>query len=183
MAMTQNPRLMMKDSSLGQQRYPQNNIVPYGMRFSTKLNQAERALARDILRHQSRADQFKTLALMKRSGALEMQPPFARTRERIVTGLNKRAGGRRLVRYLDDPETQQFIRDVAVLGGLYAAVRHLPKVKRRVYATQKGDPLADIMNEAQNPSRYQRFARVFDARKRGARHFMGGLKRAWKAAL
>ena len=87
---------------------------------------------------------------------------------------------------MDEAETQQFIKDVAVLGGLYAAVRHLPKVKRRVYATQKGDPLADIMdimNEAQNPSRYQRFARVFDARKRGARHFMGGLKRAWKAAL
>ena len=159
-----------------------------GWRFAPHLTHAERAAARATLRNQSISDQARLIAIMKKGGVFEkipQAPAFAKQRARIMTALNKTAGGRRLAGYLKDPETQQFMKDVGVLGGAYIAARNLPRAKQFLSKKMQpaGDDIMDVLQSAHNPSRYEKFRRVFATRKKGVRNIWSALRTAWKAAL
>ena len=170
---------------LGKGKKVHNFPAMSGWRFSPRLNQTEREIARAALRNQKPSDQARMIAVMKKGGVFERIPPFAKQRARIMTALNKTAGGRRLAGYLKDPETQQFMKDVGVLGGAYIAARNLPRAKQFLSKKMQpaGDDIMDVLQSAHNPSRYEKFRRVFATRKKGVRNIWSALRTAWKAAL
>ena len=152
------------------------------VRLSPKLTPPEREIARDMLRKQSDNERAKTIAVWKKMGVIDPPKPFAKSRQRIVTALDRTSGGRRLLTYARDPEVQQFGKDVGALTALYYTARRLPKWQSQFRTMQRGpDPTAQAMYEAQNPTGWQKFSRKFQARRqRGLKGIIPGLKAAWR---